>query len=183
MNTTTGRCGHAAFAPMVACVLFAYVGRPALPIAFTPAGLARLPADEPPARLYAWIRANTPADAVFVQDPGAEGRTCAGNVSELPALSGRSLFTDYARHYLVAPDRDAPKRAAITAKLVGGAPLDEGERALLVALGRPVYVVTYDDRVGGPADGGSAAAVRRDAAFGPPLFAAGPIRVHRFGMH
>jgi hypothetical protein len=166
---------HAAFAPMVACVLFAYVGRPALPIAFTPAGLARLPADEPPARLYAWIRANTSADAVFVQDPGPEGRTCAGNTSELPALTGRSLFADHARHYLVAPYREAPQRAAITAKLVDGAPLDAGERALLFALGRPIYVVTYG------AD--ATAAARRDAEFGPPLFEAGPIRVHRYGSH
>ena len=163
---------HLAFAPIAACVLFAYLGRPDLPIAFTPSGLERLPADGDLARLYAWIRATTPADAVFVQDPGAEGRTCAGNTSELPALTGRSLFTDYARHYLVAPFRAAPLRAAITAKLLAGAPLDEAERDHVRSLARPLYVVSYD--------GMETAAARRDAAFGPPLFRAGSIRVHRF---
>lgn len=164
---------HLAFAPILLCVVAAYVGRPELPIAFTNSGLERLPADGDLARLYAWIRATTPPDAVFVQDPGVEGRTCAGNTSELPALTGRSLFTDYARHYLVAPFRDAPLRAAITAKLVGGEPLDEAEQGQLRALGRPLFVVTY----GGAPD----TVVRLDGRLGPPLFSAGSIRVHRIG--
>jgi uncharacterized protein DUF2298 len=163
---------HLAFAPIAACVLFAYLGRPELPIAFTRSGLERLPADGDLARLYAWIDSDTPVDAVIVQDPGVEGRTCAGNTSELPALTGRSLFTDYARHYLVAPFRAAPLRAAITAKLVDGAPLEEAERGCLHSLARPLFIVSYDGR--------DDAAARRDAAFGPPLFHAGPIRVHRF---
>jgi hypothetical protein len=164
---------HLAFAPIAFCVLAAYVGRPELPIAFTKSGLERLPADGDLARLYAWIRATMPQDAVVVQDPGVEGRTCAGNTSELPALTGRSLFTDYARHYLVAPFRDAPLRAAITAKLVGGEKLDPSEQASLRALGRPILVVTYG--------GAPETAARLDGRFGPPLFSAGSIRVHRIG--
>jgi len=167
---------HAAFAPMVACVLAAYVGRPALPIAITSHGLERLPEGGDEARLDTWIVMSTPGDAIFVQDPGSDGRTCAGNSSELPALTGRSLFTDYARHYLVAPYRDAPRRAAITAKLVSGTPLDADEAALLLALDREIFVVTYDER-----DERSAATARRDAALGAPLFEAGPIRVRRCG--
>lgn len=167
---------HLAFVPIALCVLAAYLGRPALPIAFTSAGLERLPTDGDVARLYAWIRANTPADAVIAQDPGIEGRTCAGNTSELPALTGRSLFADYARHYLVAPFRDAPLRAAITAKLVDGEPLDDAERACLHALGRPIFVVTYEET-------DPAAAARRERSLGPPLFSSGSIRVHRFGSN
>src|SRR5262245_59630042 len=90
---------HLAFVPSLVLVVIAYTGRPPIPIALEPAALQRLPRDGREARLYDWIRASTPRDAVIVQDPGPEGRTSTGNTSELPAFTGRALYTDYAQHY------------------------------------------------------------------------------------
>src|SRR5262245_27325459 len=133
---------HLAFLPAFAILVFAYTGRPPIPISFEHGTIARTPADAPEARLYAWIRSSTPADAVFVQDPGTEGRRCTGNASELPAFTGRALFTDYARHYLVAPNRDAPRRIELSQRLVRGDALAADDDRYLAALRRPLFLVT-----------------------------------------
>ena len=166
---------HLAFLPSFALVVAAYTSRPPIAVAFEHGAIERTPANGREARLYAWIRAETPRDAVFLQDPGPEGRECTGNTSELPAFTGRSLFTDYARHYLVAPQPDAAFRLDLVQRLARGEPPTAADDRYLAALRRPLFVVTYD------ASAGSSA--RLDAALGAPAFEADGIRVHRWRPH
>jgi len=166
---------HLAFLPTLAIVVLAYTNRPPIPIALERGELQRTPADGPEARLYRWLRSSTPADAVVVQDPGREGRQCTGNTSELPAFTGRSLFTDYWGHYLVAPHPEAGLRVELSQRLARGEPLARAEERYLSALGRPLFLVSR---------GADAATVERLAsAFGAPRFEADPIRVFAWRAH
>ncbi len=166
---------HLAFAPTLAIVLLSYRGRAEIPLALAADGtLERTPASGSLARLNAFLRSNTPAAAIVVQDPGAAGRQCTGNTSELPALTGHALFTDYASHYLVAPHADAQRRASINRALVTGEPLSAADAGYLLALARPVYIVV-------PV-GDAVAEARLVGRYGPALFAAGAIRVFEWRL-
>jgi hypothetical protein len=156
-------------------IVLAYTNRPPVPIAFEEGRLVRTPADGPEALLYDWIRASTPRDAVFVQDPGREGRRCTGNASELPAFTGRSLFTDYLEHYLVAPHPDARRRVELARSLARGEPPSAEDQRYLAALRRPLFLVSHG--------AGEATAARLEASFGAPRFQAGGIRVFVWGAH
>ena len=160
---------HLAFLPSFALLVIAYTNRPPVPIAFEHGALHRTPKDGREAKLYDWLRASTPAEAVVVQDPGEEGRACTGNTSELPAFSGRALFTDYRDHYLVAAHPDAGRRVAIAESLAAGATLADDDARYVAALRRPILVVTYD------ADAATIERLRN--ANGEPSFSADGISV------
>lgn len=162
---------HLAVLPTALIVLASYLGRPAVTLALDADGaLVRTPADSAEASLLRWLRAEAPVDAIVVRDPGPRGRTSTGNTSELPALTGRPLFTDYADHYLVAVERDAPLRARLTRELLAAAPLAPADAGYLAALSRPLLLVADD------VDVARAAALAE--RHGPARFAAGSIRVH-----
>jgi hypothetical protein len=173
---------HLAFVPSLFLVTLAYTSRPPIPVAFEGGVLRRTPAAGREARLYGWIRAHTPLDAVIVQDPGPEGRQCTGNTSELPAFTGRALFTDYfhpapgePRHYLVAPYRDASLRVDLARRLAHGRARTAEDDRYLAALARPIFVVSFDAAVD--------EAARLAGEFGAPVFEADGVRVHSWRPH
>jgi hypothetical protein len=162
---------HAAVLPTGLIVLASYLGRPPVALEVDSAGaLVRDASDPAEATLLDWIRHDAPADAVVVRDPGPRGRASTGNTSELPALTGRPLFTDYADHYLVEVERDASLRARLTRELLAATPLAPADASYVAALGRTVLLVA--DAV----DGARAAALVE--RYGPALYAAGSTRIH-----
>ncbi len=150
--------------PMTAATLVAFDHRPALPFRYWPR-LERTPADGPLARLYEWIRAQTPREAVLVVDPDRPVKM-SGNVSELPAFTGRVLFIDHPS-YLTRPHASFADRTRVARALVHGEALSAGDREAIGRLARPAYLVSFaPDR--------QAALHRR---HGAPLFTAGPVSV------
>lgn len=158
----------ASFLPVTLLTLGAFSGHPGLPLASADGVLLRTPAEDPLARLYAWIRGSTPADAVFVIDPGHPVKM-ATNVSELPAFTGRALFVDQPSRWTPLPDSIA--RVRLAADLTAGEPLDAVGLATLCALSRPVYLVSH-------AGDDEHLAERLTRRYGPPRFAAGFVGVY-----
>ncbi len=162
----------AAFAPTLAIVLWSYRGRAPLPLVLIDGRLERegdgTREGDAEAQLLRWVRDGTPRDAVVVRDAGLRGRMATGNTSELPALTGRALFTDYATHYLVAANPEAPHRAALTRALLAGGPIPIEEESALAAFSRPLFLVA--DEVDATRE---ATLVAR---YGKPVFEAGAIR-------
>jgi hypothetical protein len=126
-------------APMAVATLAAYVGRPPLPVAFDGPVMHRT-SDDPLDGLYRWIRDSTPHNAVFVANPLVPAKM-SGNVAELPAFTGRTLFVDHAS-YLTTPHRDFERRSRAATRLVDGLPTSP-DAADLAALRRPVYLLSY----------------------------------------
>ena len=112
------------------------------------------------ARAYAWIDANTEHDAVVVSNPQRR-MALSGNVPELPAMARRPLFVG-SWFYLTGPFRDAdePTRREIAMRVVAGQPLDDAARAEFAALGRPLYVISYEAN----------SANNLEAVYGHPVF-------------
>jgi hypothetical protein len=160
----------AAFLPTLCVQVGATFGRPPVDLAFEGGRIVRADADGPEARVEQWIRANTDARAVLVIDPAPPIQAAAGNSAELPALTGRALFTERAGHYLVAPNQDGARRAEIASRLATGEELAADEDALVAALGRDVFVVCRE-----PAK--ESALEHRQ---GPALFRAEPLSVFRW---
>ncbi|MEO8198931.1 MAG: hypothetical protein ABI679_00285 [Gemmatimonadota bacterium] len=138
----------AAFLPVTAATWVAFDGRPALPFQAAHGVLERTPSNAPLAELYRWIMRETGRDAVFVVDP-SEPVKMSGNVSELPAFTGRSLLTDQPS-YLTTPYPDSPRRTAIALAMVHGEKLTAPDSAYLWRLARPashnareIDVITY----------------------------------------
>lgn len=163
-------------APTALLITAAYVGRPPVPLGSEHGELRRLPPGAPIPRLHDWIRANTPRDAVVVVDPTPPIRAMSGNTNELPALTGRSLFTLRRTHYIVWDHADVDRRIAIARALVAGEPISADDRRYVAALGREVFVLI--DGLGATAAPEVRAAA--DAAYGAPVFADGPIALYRF---
>lgn len=151
------------FLPMTAATWIAFDGRAPLPLSLGGALPERTPPTEPVAQLYHWIREATPPNAVFVVDP-EDPVKMSGNVFELPAFTGRTLFIGQ-RSYMTWSYPDAEARTALARKLARGIPPDPAERAMLSALHRPVYVIRWH-----AAD---------DGGLGSPAFRAGRIAVYR----
>jgi hypothetical protein len=141
VRRTVGAAFLAAMASTTAVVLWAYWERPAIPLRLEGAQLRRTPDSSPVSKLYAWIIASTPADAIFITDPQAPLSTPVGNTPEFPALTGRDLFVGQGPDYLVDPFADAGRRRRIAATLVAGEALDLRDRAYVDALRRPVFIV------------------------------------------
>jgi hypothetical protein len=131
----------ATFLPVTALTLLSFTGRAALPITFRGAELIRLPEAGPLARFYDWVRRDTPPDAVFIQDPDHPVKM-SGNISELPAFTRRTLFTDQP-NYLTTPNPDSPLRERLARRAAQGERLDSAEIHYLRRLDRPLYAVTY----------------------------------------
>ena len=72
------------FAPIVVTLFLAFTSRPEIPLTAAGRWLQRTDGIE---AAYAWIRSETPADAVIVGDPDRPLRM-SGNVSEVPAFTG-----------------------------------------------------------------------------------------------
>jgi hypothetical protein len=141
VRRTVGAASLAAMASTTAVVLWAYWERPAIPLRLEGAQLRRTPDGSPAAKLYAWIIASTPANAVFIADPQAAASAPVGNTPEFPALTGRDLFVAQGPDYLVDPFADAGRRRRIAATLVSGGALDPRDRVYVDALRRPVFIV------------------------------------------
>jgi len=162
----------AAFTPVLALIVLSYTQRPPIPLGFEARHLVRTDATHL-ARLYRWIRSATPPDAVFVVDPGPPIRAMAGNTSELPALTQRTLFTGRSDHYIVSGHPTSARRGAIARKLLAGAALDEPDARLLGDLSRPLYLVVD----------GAVRYARRDALdvrYGRAEFRSGPVAAWRW---
>ena len=72
----------------------------------------------------------------------------AGNVSELPAFTGRALWVDHPS-YLTVGFPDFGARTVIARKLLAGEPLSPAEYGKIRALDRPLYLLRTD---GGSSD-------------------------------
>jgi len=131
------------FLPTSAAVVSAYLSRPSLPVSFDQVLPQRQPADSSLAQLYDWIRKSTPADAVFVLDPGHRVAT-NGNVLELPAMTNRTIFTEVPGHYM-APYPDAGRRFEIARRLTSGSAISPADREYLAQLRRPIYVLATEE--------------------------------------
>jgi hypothetical protein len=155
--------------PTAVATVVSFTGRPALPLAYGAGRLIRTPADGPLQRAYDWIREHTPNDAIIVIDPDRPLKM-SGNVTEIPAFTGRALFTDQPG-YLETPHADATRRAGIAHSLVRGAALSQPDASYLHNLGRPLYLLVY----GAPADRPP------QSLWGPPVFAAAPVTIYAIG--
>lgn len=160
-----------AFLPTFGLVVGAYLGRPPVALEATRGQLRRTPADADLAQLYAFVAERTEPDAVVVIDPRPPVRAAVGNTAELPALTGRAIWTENERHYVVRSHRDAAVRTAIARRLVEGEAPTPAEIDALAALGRPIYVLA--ERVSDPAH-----AAQLTAAFGPAVFAAREVALY-----
>jgi hypothetical protein len=160
----------AAFLPTFAVQAAATTGRPPVDLSLVGGRIERANPAGPEARLYRWIEARTDPRAVFVIDPRPPIQAACGNSAELPALTGRALFTERTGHYLVDPEPDGKRRPGIAARLATGEPMPREDSALLSKLSREVYVVSREP-------GGEAALER---LYGLALFRADPLSVFRW---
>lgn len=133
------------FLPTGLLLTAAYLRRPALPASFETVRLSRLPSDSALAHLYQWVQMNTDPASVFVLDPRRRV-AMAGNIAEFPAMTGRAIFTETLRHYMVQPYPDARKRFDIAVSLVSAEALSGAEQAYVSNLNRPIYLVRYPAR-------------------------------------
>lgn len=163
-------CVTAVFLPTLCIQVGASFGRQPVDLAFEDGRIVRADASGAQAQLERWIRASTDARAVFMIDPRPPIQAAAGNSAELPALTGRTLFTERAGHYLVVPHPEGARRAEIAARLATGEAVAEGDEALVAALERDVYLVCREP------DKESALERRH----GPALFRAAPLSVFRW---
>lgn len=167
-------CAVAVFLPTLCVQVGASFGRPPVDLAFEDGRIARADVSGAEARLDRWIRETTDPRAVLVIDPRPPIQAVAGNSAELPALTGRTLFTERAGHYLVTPNADGARRAEIAAGLATGEEIAEGDAALVdavVAPGRDVYLVCREPE----------RESTLERLHGPALFRAEPLSVFRWG--
>jgi hypothetical protein len=131
---------YALFLPTTICTLASYTGRPDLPLAFRSPNLQRMPATGPLENFYRWARAKTPKHTVFITDPTRPVKM-AGNVSEIPAFTGRTLFIDH-ESYLTVPYKDARLRAEMASRIANGKVLTPLEVKYLETLRRPLFLLS-----------------------------------------
>lgn len=161
------------FLPTLLLLLMAYVNRPALPASFDSQSIARLPLDSDRTRFYQWARNETDPKAIFVVDPRERVALC-GNTSELPAMTGRSIFTEDQNHYIVEPYPDSKLRFAMAVRLITGTANSDSDLAYLTKFNRPLYVVS-DQSIEGlePIKG-------MENTYGAPVFHVGTISVYQW---
>lgn len=129
----------AVFAPVTACTLYAFGGREPLPLRIDGGALHRVPVDGAIDAFYAWAR-STPENAVFVTDPDRPLKM-SGNVTEIPAFTGRGVFVDHAS-YLTQPHADRERRANIARRLLAGEALAALDETYLNEMRRPIFLVS-----------------------------------------
>jgi hypothetical protein len=135
-----------AFAPVTVASLFAHARRPPIPLAVNQDILVRLPRTGDLESLYQWIRSSTALNSIFITDPELPLKM-SGNVSELPAFTSRTLFTDLP-NYLTEPNQDSTLRAQLARQAAQGVALTREQQHYLSRFGRPVYLLTF--RTGEP---------------------------------
>jgi hypothetical protein len=151
----------AIFAPVTVCTFHAFTARDPLPLRIQDGRLHRRPVDGAINAFYEWAR-TTPADAAFVTDPD-RALKMSGNVSEIPAFTGRVLFVDQIS-YLTAPFRDRERRENMARQLLRGDAIGAADQTYLNEFRRPMFLVSVT-----PEDPGRGKALA--ARFGPPIFA------------
>lgn len=122
--------------PAGLATLLAFSGRPDLPLGSADGRIVRtdsIGAD------YAWIRTHVPGDAVLVTDPDQPVRM-AGNVTEVPAFTGRPVFVDHPS-YLTEPYEAFGLRLEAARRLQRGEALTAEQAAELASIGRPLWLV------------------------------------------
>lgn len=159
------------FLPVTLGTLISYAARPPMPIAASGRMLVRTPENGDLERFYEWVRRETPRQTIVVSDPAIPVKM-SGNVSELPAFTGRTLFTD-TPNYLTSPNRDAAFRAELAGQATRGEGLSDGQREYLARFGRPVLIVTYQAGEAGLKE-------RLAGLYGPPVFQQGIVAAFRF---
>jgi hypothetical protein len=139
----TGRAAAVAllFLPTSVGLLWSFSGRPPLPIRSEQGTIRRLPVDGALDSFYRWAQTSTPRDAVFITDPSMPVKM-SGNVTEIPAFTGRTVFVDQLT-YITAPYPDRAWRTELAQRVTSGTAPTEAERAYLRTLHLPVYVVTF----------------------------------------
>jgi len=160
-----------AFLPTTACTLLAFASRPPLPLSTDGGTLKRIGEPNGLEEFYDWVRRATSRESVFIIDPDSPVKM-SGNVSEFPAFTARTLFTDMPG-YLTTPNRDAPLRAQIAGQAVRGESLSREQRDYISRLQRPVYVVSYHA-------GDETLTSRLAALYGAPVFHGGIVAVFEF---
>lgn len=160
------------FLPTLGGLLSAYLYRPPVAVSFENVHIERLPHDSNLPLLYEWVRNETDAKSVFVIDPRDRVAMC-GNTAEFPAMTGRSVFTEHFRHYLVEPYPDSKVRFDMAVRLVSGGELDGSDRGYVARLNRPVFIVSDLSEGGAQMD-------RMIQRYGPPAFQHGQISVYKW---
>ncbi len=160
------------FLPTTLLVLASYINRPALSAGFQSEKIARLPANDDLSRLYQWIQNETDPKAIFIIDP-RERVTLCGNAAELPAMTGRAIFTEDQDHYMVEPFPDSKLRFDMAVRLVTGTQISDTDRTYLAKFNRPIYVVSDNSM-------DQAATSRMQEIYGMPAFGAGTIAVYQW---
>jgi hypothetical protein len=127
--------------PATICLAVAFAGQSPLPLSAAHGVLRRLPVDGPLDAFYQWASSSTPRDAVFITDPSQPVKM-SGNVSEIPAFTGRALLVDHPS-YLTAPYPDRDRRMDIARGALSGRRPAAADVAYLAALRRPLYVATF----------------------------------------
>jgi hypothetical protein len=158
------------FLPTAALLLSSYVGRPSLPVIFEDQTLKRMPQESDLAGLYRWVQGHTQKNAIFVTDPRRRV-AMVGNIAEFPAMTGRAIFTEETKHYLIAAYPDAKTRFEIAVRLVSGSELSEAEEAYLSKFHRPIYVIRHESK------GRATVTEGIPAHYGYPVFRAGDVVV------
>lgn len=149
------------FLPTTAGLTLAFAGRGTLPLVFEDGTFRRTPVGGALDAFYRWAATSTPQNAVFISDPGRPVKM-SGNVSEIPAFTGRALLVDHLTYMTEAyPDREI--RSDIAQLVASGHPLTAQQHSYLNKLQRPLYVVTFvadEEHV----------VSRLTERYGPPLF-------------
>ncbi|MBN1512113.1 MAG: hypothetical protein JXB13_08870 [Phycisphaerae bacterium] len=109
------RAAVAALVPVTAVTLFAFLYRQPIPL-HADGMYLRDPRDPDRAATYAWLAENTPPDSLVLTDVH-DGKQTAfyDSESEIPAMTGRSLFIDVHGWYMPADPRVEKRRQAVDA--------------------------------------------------------------------
>lgn len=161
------------FLPTLLTLLTAYVFRSPVPVSFEKSYLQRNAQDSELALLYQWARAETDPRSVFIIDPRDRVAVC-GNTVEFPAMTGRAIFTEHFRHYIVEPYPDHRMRFDMAVRLISGDTPSPTDRAYIAELSRPVYLVSHHSEEAEQMD-------RVPSVYGQPVFSEGDFAV--FKLH
>lgn len=156
------------FVPTSLLILTAYTGRADVPVGCAADRLVWTQPGDAIAKLYDWVASQTPKDAIFIIDPEAKiDRLC--NVSDFPAFTNRTLYTDFSTYMTEAYPEEAFRLQWSKVIARGeGVPLDI--RHSLSQMNRPIYVLTHQAN-------NEDLRARLEKRYGPAVFAAEAIAV------
>lgn len=134
------RAAVAALVPVTAITLFAFVYRQPIPL-HADGMYLRDPRDPDRAATYAWLAENTPPDALVLTNV-RDGKQTAfyDSESEIPAMTGRSLFIDV-HGWCMPADARAQERREIVSSLFKAAALTSAQTQMLDEPHRPLFAL------------------------------------------